>query len=193
MNRDSQAAHHAHPTGLPRQTSLDPSRVNADQRAVAAVTLPAGAVDDLVLHIEEYGRRGVETGGFLLASAADPATITTVALAGAKGILRGPGRFVVSGLAVDILSEWAEEEDLRIIAGLHSHGGAARLSLIDKESGFRVEDFTSVVVPRFAAPPTDPSHWGWYRFTLGLWRVRMHGTTRPDPGVTVIFDEDGVR
>lgn len=160
---------------------------------MAAVTLPDGTVEDLVSHIGWYGRLGVETGGFLLAAAVDPAAVTMVALAGVKGIVRGPGRFVVSGLAVDILSEWAEGHDLRIIAGIHSHGGAARLSLIDQESGFRVEGFTSIVVPRFAVPPTDPSHWGWYRFTLGSWRDRTRGTTRPDPGITVIFDEDGVR
>jgi hypothetical protein len=193
MSPASQAVPKAHLSGNPRATSPGPSPAKADQRAVAAATLPAGTAEDLVSHIGCYGRLGVETGGFLLAAAVDPAAVTMVALAGAKGIVRGPDRFVVSGLAVDILSEWAEQDDLRIVAGVHSHAGAARLSLIDQESGFRVEGFTSIVVPRFAAPPTDPSHWGWYRFTLGSWRDRMPGTTRPDPGVTVIFDEDGVR
>jgi hypothetical protein len=192
MNGASQAprAHQTRPLGEP---SLFPATVKADPRDTATLTMPAGAVEDLVVHIGEYGRRGLETGGFLLATAADPATITTVALAGRKGILRGPGRFVVSGLAVDVLSEWAEEDDLRIIAGVHSHGGAARLSLIDEESGYRVEGFTSIVVPRFARPPADPSSWGWYRFTADIWRPRMHGATRPDPGLTITFDEDGVR
>lgn len=193
MNGASQAARKAHPTALPGAHSRGPASVQADQRAATALTLPAGALEDLVQHIGEYGRRGLETGGFLLAPAADPATITTVALTTTKGILRGADRFVVSGLAVDVLSEWAEDGDLRIIAGVHSHGRDAQLSLIDEESGYRVEGFTSVVVPQFARPPADPSSWGWYRFTLGIWRPTAQGAIRSDPGITMTFDEDGVQ
>lgn len=192
MNGAAHAARAVRSTGYLSGAGLDPSAVRA-ARPAAALTVPGGAVEELVGHVGEYGRCGLETGGFFLASAADPSTITTIAVAGTKGVRRGPDRFVVSGLAVDILSEWAEENDLRIVSTVHSHAGAPRLSLIDEQSGYRVEGFASVVVPRFASPPADPSAWGWYRFARGIWRPTMHGVTRPDPGVTVRFDEDGVR
>lgn len=156
------------------------------------LTLPQEAVRIAVDHVRRYGGEDVETGVFLLAPRGSDA-IGVVALTGDQGITRRRNVFAVSGTALDVLFEWADGEDLVVLAQLHSHGGRAFLSPTDIEHGFAVEGFTSTVVPRYNAPPTDPARWGWWRYEGGAWRAILPPTALDGPVRCVMFDEEGVR
>jgi hypothetical protein len=154
--------------------------------------LTESAVSSMVAHVAEYGITGVESGGFLLAPAG--ATVEVVALAGSAqaGIVRRPEQLIISGAAIEVLCEWADDAGLRIVAQFHSHRRGTSLSPIDKVGGMRVQEFVSIVIPRFANPETDASSWGWWHFDSRTWRTRaafdvVTGRTR-----TIVFDEGGV-
>ncbi|MDQ6613307.1 MAG: hypothetical protein M3083_00690 [Actinomycetota bacterium] len=163
------------------------------------LVLPSDAVMAITADVKQWGtadvrRRGaagVETGGFLLA-VPGRSDVSAVALAGGSGILRAPMQFMVSGGAIDCLSEWADEHDLRIRAQFHSHQLGSALSPIDRAGGLRVEGFVTAVVPRFADPPGDLGLWGWWEFRRPDWTPSPRATCAPGGVRTVLFDEDGI-
>lgn len=156
------------------------------------LALPREAVRVAVDHVRRYGGEDVETGLFLLAPRGSD-SVHVVALTGDKGITRRRNVFAVSGAALDVLFEWADGEDLVVLAQLHSHGGRAFLSPTDTEHGFAVEGFASAVVPRYKAPPTYPARWGWWRYEGGAWRAILPPTVLDASFRCVIFDEEAVR
>jgi hypothetical protein len=143
----------------------------------------------LLIEVRQWGARGVETGGFLLASPNGP--ISIVALAGRKGIVRRRGLFVASSRALTHLFSWAADRELHIAAQAHSHGGRAFLSETDRRHGFSVAGFTTIVIPFFAAPPEDVRAWGWWRYDGG-WRQTEAPSVVAGAATIVRFDEDGV-
>lgn len=161
------------------------------RRADLVVPLGAGAI--VADEVRRYGVLDVETGGFFAGSEADPTRITTVALAGEKGIERRWGLFRVSGKAMDRLFALADGQGLRLPAQFHSHGGRAFLSKTDRQHGFNVTDFISSVIPDYVDPPSDAGAWGWWVFDGSKWASLLPPPT-PDGDVkVVVFDEDGVR
>jgi hypothetical protein len=149
------------------------------------------AVAAIAAEVARYGAAGVETGGFLLVPRSNPTVTTVAAMAGATGMVRRPDQFVISAAAVDVLSGWADDHDLRIAAQFHAHGGAAFLSPIDGRGGVRVDGFISAVVPTFRTPPAAATAWAWFAFRDGAWRPRPALPTVTGGIGIVAFDEDG--
>jgi hypothetical protein len=154
-----------------------------------AVTVAAVAA--IAAEVARYGVAGVETGGFLLVPRSNPTVTTVAAMTGATGIVRRPDQLVISAAAVDILSEWADDHDLRIAVQFHSHGGTAFLSPVDRRGGVRVDGFTSAVIPTFRTPPAAATAWTWFAFAHGAWHPRPPLPTVPGGIGIVAFDEDG--
>ena len=72
------------------------------------------------------------------------------------------------------------------------------MSRTDRNNGFRVDAFRSIIIPSFANPPTALTDWGWYVFENGDWRVDRLGelVEKSDTGAPdriIVVDEDGVR
>jgi hypothetical protein len=152
------------------------------------LSLTTTAVATVISEVAAWGARDVETGGFLLGD--DAGTISGVALSAAAGISRHRDQFVVSGRAMATLFAYADEHGYAVRAQFHSHGGHAFLSRSDLRHGFNVEGFITTVVPAYAAPPPDPTAWGWWTH-IGKWistapPVVLTGDTR-----VLRFDEDG--
>ncbi len=147
----------------------------------------------IAAEVRRYGVRDVETGGFLVALGSEPMRVAVIAVAGTRGITRGPGLFRVSGKAIDRLFSWVDGQNMRIPAQFHSHGAGAFLSKTDRREGFNVKDFITCVVPNYIDPPSHPTAWGWWTFDGEDW------TRLPPPRLTevtagfLVFDEDGVR
>ncbi len=155
--------------------------------------IPQGLLDPIHAEISAYGRRGRETGLFLLAPA-NATHISHVAFAGTRGITRRRELFAVSAGALARLFRYAREQDLTVTAQVHSHELGAFLSDCDLQHGFAVEGFTSAVIPEFKTPPRDPRRWGWWRFSAGHWQAQPPYQLRPCVSGTVLeFDEDGTR
>jgi len=154
--------------------------------------LSRGAVAAITDEVRDYGSVSQETGGFLLAPVGDH-TVSKVALAGRTGIVRRHNFFEISALAIDRLFTFADDSELWSPAQVHSHEEGRRLSLTDRKHGFRVEGFTSIVVPHFHAPSSEIGDWGWWTFVAGQWiptrpLAPCHGSVQ-----ILRFDEDGVR
>lgn len=154
------------------------------------LTLPADAISLLISDITRFGVLSVETGGFLLAPRDDDA-IAMVALAGTSGIVRRPGLFQISELALDRLFGYADEHDLWIPVQFHSHALAAFMSPTDVDHGLCVEGFVSAIVPYFDTPPRDPSEWGWWRYQEA-WKPIAPPLLSVAPIAAVTFDEAGI-
>jgi hypothetical protein len=142
--------------------------------------------------VRQFGQRGVETGGFLLAPRAQ-GTVTIMAFAGEVGIVRERRLFQVSAFALDRLFDFADQRSCWIPAQFHSHAVAAFLSPTDQQLGLRVEGFTSTVIPNFANPTSKVSAWGWWRFLSEDWIACQPPHTEGDGVEILIFDEEGVR
>ena len=143
-------------------------------------------------HVRAWGRQDKEAGGFLLGSH-DAPSVDILALAEGPGVERSRGLFRVSGKALDRLFAWAEENDCRVWAQVHSHPRGSFLSDTDETYGFRVEGFISAVIPDYATPPLQPETWGWWTFAGGVWRSVSAAGTVERPARIITFDEDGVR
>jgi hypothetical protein len=154
-------------------------------------TVPSSAVRRITEEICAYGQRCLETGGFLMAPRGGE-TITVVALAGARGVVRRRHLFQISERALDRLFIFADDHDLYIPAQFHSHELDAFLSWTDAEHGLRVDGFTSAVIPTYADPPADMRRWGWWSFTAGDWAPGLVPTDGAGLASVVRFDEDGV-
>ena len=109
------------------------------------LTLPDATGRVIAAEVRRFGRRGVETGGFLLAPEGQRA-VTIVAFAGEMGIIRRRLFFQVSALALDQLFGFAGERACWVPGQFHSHATGAFLSFTDQEQGLRVQGFTSAVV-----------------------------------------------
>jgi hypothetical protein len=158
-----------------------------------SLVLPAGAVDPVLREIRHHGLADRETGALLLTGQSDM-NVLVVAVAGTTGIVRGPGLFTVSAVAYDRLFTFAEERSYRTRAMIHSHPEGAFLSRTDRLYSLRVPGFVSAVVPTYAAPPADPTAWGWWRFDrdwVSCSAPVVDGAL--PPVLTVLFDEEGVR
>lgn len=155
------------------------------------IAVPATAVNMIATEVRGYGHRRLETGGFLMLPRGT-AIVSTVAFAGAAGIVRRHNLFQISERALDRLFTFADDHDLHIPVQFHSHEQGAFLSRTDAEHGLRVEGFTSVVVPMYSAPPVEMSRWGWWCFTIGAWVAAVIPPIGPGPVTAVRFDEDGV-
>jgi len=155
------------------------------------VAVPATAVAIIATEVRGYGHRRLETGGFLLLPR-DTATVSTVAFAGAPGIVRRHNLFQISERALDRLFIFADDHDLQIPVQFHSHELGAFLSRTDAEHGLRVEGFTSVVIPTYSAPPVEISQWGWWCFTTGAWVSAVVPQIGHGAVTAVRFDEDRV-
>src|ERR1035437_6884361 len=155
-------------------------------------TLSNGVRACVVDFVRGLGARGVETGGFLLASRGSD-TATVVAIAGTTGVIRHRDFFQISDLALDALFAYADQNDLWIPAQFHSHCRVAELSLCDIKHGLSVEDFVSTIVPFFAEPPAAVAAWGWWRYDGGWRGVPAPAVTSEVSALTVTFDENGGR
>lgn len=158
--------------------------------------MPANVVDALLSATSDFGQHDMETGGFLLADDLD--VVQAVTLAGESGVERHRGLFRVSGPVVEHVCEWAAEQTLRVAALVHSHRGRASMSRTDRNNGFRVDSFRSVIIPSFVNPPKALTEWGWYVFEQGEWHLDHPGeltdvTHSAGPGRVMVVDEDGVR
>lgn len=153
--------------------------------------LSSMARDVAVAEVCAWGTRGAETGGFFLSD--DGGALTVVALPGAKGIVRHPRLFVVSGRALARLFRWAGDHELQIRVQFHSHGREAFLSETDLTHGFSVDGFVSTVLPFFRNPSTDPAAWGWWAYDAGGWRHTAPASLIASEARIVRFDEEGVR
>lgn len=156
------------------------------------ISLPAMAVDATADEVGTYGKRDVETGGFLLASPDKP-EISVVAFAGDVGIVRRRYLFQISERALDRIFTFADDRGLWIPGQFHSHGMGAFLSPTDREHGLRVDGFVSAVIPTYAEPPRDVARWGWWRFADGEWVDVDIGRAGIGAVELVRFDEDGIR
>lgn len=187
----------------PRSVSAEPSTGPAAEGAnwpVAAMSrplrLPANIVDALLSATVAFGQRDLETGGFLLAD--DHDVVQALALAGESGVDRHWGLFTVSGAVLERVCEWAAEQNLRVTALVHTHQGRASMSRTDRNNGFRVDSFRSVIIPSFARPPTALAEWGWYVFEHGDWHLDRPGevigeSVTSGSGRIIVVDEGGVR
>jgi hypothetical protein len=155
-----------------------------------SLILPIGGVRMIIEDVARFGACNVETGGFLLASR-ETELVTTIGLAGTRGIERRRGLFQVSELTLDRLFGYADEHDLWIPAQYHSHGRRAFMSPTDVDHGLSVAGFVSTIVPFYATPPADAARGGWWRYDdewVAIDPPRVDGG-----GVDVItFDEDGI-
>jgi hypothetical protein len=154
--------------------------------------ISASVAQAIVDEVATWGRRGVETGGFVL-TRNDPCLGDLLVACGTAGIIRRPDQLVISGEALAVLFDYAAEQELVVACQVHSHQYGPRMSPTDQRFGLTVEGFTSVIVPRWSDPSTDPRDWGWWRFNDGRW-LRA-GAPRPiDAAFAVkVFDEQGVR
>ncbi len=143
-------------------------------------------------HVRQYGARDVEAGGFLLGPY-DAVTATVLALAEGVGVKRSRDFFRVSGKAMEQLFAFAENENLRVWAQVHSHPRGCFLSITDKTDGFRVAGFLSGVIPDYVTPPLEPPAWGWWTFWDGEWQPAETPGATDAPSRVVTFDETGVR
>jgi hypothetical protein len=183
--------------------STDPSTGPAAGKIASTVgevspplRLPANILDALLAATVAFGRHDQETGGFLLAD--DQDVVRALALTGESGIERHRGLFMVSGVVVERVCEWAAGENLRVAALVHTHKGHAGMSRTDRNNGFRVDGFRSVIIPSFANPPTAPIQWGWYAFEHGDWHLDHPGelideSDTAGSACVIVVDEDGVR
>lgn len=130
--------------------------------------LATDALIRLIGDVVRFGGDGQETAAILLSSRHDRHA-DILALCGERGIERRPDQLVISGAALALLFDWADEVGAQVIAQVHSHGGLARMSPTDRRFGLTVEGFTSAIIPYFAEPPDDPSAWGWWRFQERAW------------------------
>lgn len=155
-------------------------------------TLAAQLLTPLQDHVRQWGKQDKEAGGFLLGSG-DGSSAHVLALAEGVGIERSRGVFRVSGKALEQLFAWAEVENCRVWAQVHSHPRGSFLSDTDERYGFRVEGFISAVIPDYATPPRTPDAWGWWTFAEGIWQsVGAPSVTRAETRI-VVFDEEGVK
>jgi hypothetical protein len=140
----------------------------------------------------EAGRSVGETGGFLLAPEGSEA-VSVSALAGHRGITRRRDLFMVSGAALAMLFEWADDLDLTIVAQWHSHRRGAFLSRTDLEYGLNVPGFHSAVVPFYKDPSVNFLDWGWWTYEGGRWIASNPARkVADDDFLQVTFDEEGV-
>ena len=158
--------------------------------APATLTMAPAAVTAITTEIATFGQLGVETGGFLLAPA-DSRVVTVVAFTATVGIARHRRLLEISPGALARLFDYADGRDLRVPAQFHSHEGTAFLSYTDKTHGLRVDGFTSVVIPAFASPPTDPAAWGWWTFHDYDWTAICPAVLGGSDVQLIRFDEDG--
>ncbi len=148
---------------------------------------------EIIAHdVTRWGTQGLETGGFLLRPRRGLSLPDVVALAGVSGVRREIDQFTLSGVCIDLLSEWADDNKYRIAAQVHSHLAGAFLSPIDRVGGLRVEGFITSVVPNFATPDPSPTSWGWWTFSDGDWRPRPVPELSDADVLTLVFDESGV-
>jgi hypothetical protein len=154
------------------------------------LVLPHNATALVLADVTRFGAASVETGGFFLAPRGGD-EITIVAHTRTAGIVRRRRLFQISDLALDRLFGYADEHDLWIPAQFHSHARAAFLSATDVDHGLCVEGFLSTIIPYFAAPPTDPSKWGWWRYQ-NTWTSIAPPRPSAAPIDAFTFDEDGV-
>jgi proteasome lid subunit RPN8/RPN11 len=155
--------------------------------------IPIRLIDALHADVRRYGRLDVETGMFLLGT---PNTLkaNTLALAGTAGITRERGRFAVTGAALARLFAHARDQQLQVLAQLHSHGGPAFLSRVDLKHGFAVDGFTTCVIPNYRRASRNPAAWGWWQHTAGQWQPCPPYTVNADGAIArvITFDERGV-
>jgi hypothetical protein len=154
--------------------------------------IPESALGAVLKELRSFGASHLETGGFFLLPRGGQ-TVSTVALAGDSGIVRGRNLFQISERALARLFDYADGQDLWAPIQFHSHARDAFLSLTDAAHGLRVEGFVSVVVPHYAEPTADMKVWGWWCFSACEW-LPIEPAITGSGGVTVIrFDEDGAR
>lgn len=154
--------------------------------------LPRGAVAAITDEVRDYGAVSLETGGFLLAPVGGHA-VSKVALAGITGIVRHHNLLEISALAIDRLFTFADDNELWSPAQFHSHEQGRLLSLTDRRHGFRVEGFTSIVIPYFHAPSNEIRDWGSWIFEGGHWILGQPLAPSHGSAEFLRFDEDGVR
>lgn len=152
----------------------------------------ASVVEGIVGDVASWGRHGVETGGFIL-TRADPHLGDTLILCDGTGITRRPDQLIISGEALAVLFDFAAEHDMVVASQIHSHQFGRRMSSTDQRFGLTVEGFTSVIVPRWSAPSSEPADWGWWRFTEGRWVAASAPDSVEGEGKVMVFDEQGVR
>lgn len=160
---------------------------------MTTLQLPTQAARAAINDSTQWGTaHNVESGGFFLTAIAT-STVTAVAVAAKHGVLRRRDQFVITGPALETLSEWAEYNQLRIAAQYHSHAHGTALSPIDRAGGIRVHGFMSAVIPTFTNPDVEPDQWGWWQFDTPNWIAATPPRVTPASDLTVIrFDESGI-
>lgn len=158
----------------------------------AELQIGADALGAIVDDVRRYGAHGLETGSLLLTPRGEP-TVTVLALAGAAGVTRHRGLFVLSAAALSPLFDYAEDNDQQVRAQVHSHMFEAFLSPTDKAGNIRMQGFIAAVIPTFATPSPNVAVWGWWIFDGADWVETSPATVAAGLNTKVItFDADGV-
>lgn len=155
------------------------------------ITMPASMSATIADVARIAGRRPVETGGFILGRAGTDRG-DVLALTGEVGVERRRDLFIVDGLALAALFDWADDHDLSVIAQWHTHRGRAGLSKTDLEHGLNVPGFHTAVVPFYASASPEPATWGWWTFDRS-WK--SSAPPRTDAGLshqTITFEHGAV-
>jgi hypothetical protein len=160
--------------------------------SVQLPAIPESAVGAVLKDVRSFGASHLETGGFFLLPRGGQ-TVSTVALAGDSGIVRGRNFLQISESALARLFVYADGHDIWAPLQFHSHARGAFLSLTDAAHGLRVEGFVSVVVPNYANPTFDVKAWGWWCFSACEWLPIEPAMTGNGSVAVIRFDEDGIR
>jgi hypothetical protein len=154
-------------------------------------SLPAQMASDIAATARMAGVRLVETGGFVLGNPDDSAG-TVLALTGEVDIERREQLFHVGGLALSTLFEWADEQELSVLAQWHTHRRQAFLSKMDVEQGLNVPGFVTSVVPDFERASPAPDRWGWWTYNGAAWAPTAPPAVTTAPFRTVTFERGRV-
>ncbi|HEY3827662.1 MAG TPA: hypothetical protein VGL57_00560 [Solirubrobacteraceae bacterium] len=155
------------------------------------LAMPANMGATIAETAQTAGAQIVETGGFLLGRV-NTSDATVLALTGDAGVTRRKDLFQVSGLALSMLFEWADDHDLTVLAQWHSHRLDAFLSPTDLKYGLNVRGFQTTVIPYYQRPSSDPTAWGWWTFDGTTWIASAAPRLNVSGFETIVFEEGAV-
>lgn len=151
--------------------------------------IPSAAVEATLSGVASGGRRGVESGAFWLGTRAATSRVDAVVVLGGRGVVEEEGLWEVSPEAFGVVSRWARERALVLLATAHTHGHGvpARLSGFDRRHLVRAPDVLALVLGE-AGQERDPTRWSWNVCVNGAFLALEGAEFRR----RVIFSEESV-
>jgi hypothetical protein len=129
------------------------------------IQIPMSIVNIALDDLEYWGQRGVESIALFLGRwGKTTAHATTVVLADEPGVTRAVGLLRLSELWMLRLTQYCDEQNLSIVAQIHSHPHDAWHSFTDDHHLVHGPDLLSLVVPNFAQSADDRDHTNWAVF-----------------------------